>query len=130
MTFKWSPEMEIDGGLIDQDHRKLISLANRVLELDRPNRDADELKLVIKELYLYVQSHFQREEELMEKIGYPDLKGHHEKHEFIINDMNKHLTSSHHMAEILSNFRNLVNKWVISHIMEEDKKIRQFMKKS
>ncbi len=32
------------------------------------------------------------------------------------------------MGEILSNFRQLVNKWVINHIMEEDQKIGIYLK--
>lgn len=125
--FEWTIAMRIDNGKIDKDHQKLISLANTVLELDRPNRDAEELKRVIRELYDYVRYHFTREEQLMEQLKYPGLPGHHEKHELIIQEMNHYLTSSHHMSEMLSNFRALVNKWVIKHIMEEDMKLHHFM---
>ncbi len=57
-----------------------------------------------------------------------EVDAHHEKHAFIIADMNHYLTKSHHMGEILSNFRQLVNKWVINHIMEEDQKIGIYLK--
>lgn len=119
--------MRIDDGQIDDDHKELIAIANRVLWLERPNRDADELKMVIRELYDYVKYHFGREEVLMKNLDYPDFEAHHEKHEIIIRSMNYYLTESHHMGEILSNFRQLVSKWVTGHIMEDDKKLQRFM---
>ncbi len=125
--FKWTLQMQIDNGQLDEDHRKLISIANRVLELNRPNRDVEEIKLVIRELYDYVKYHFSREENLMRELNYPEIADHHKKHQAIVADMNHYLTSSHHMNDILSNFRGLVDKWVINHIMEEDEKIRRFM---
>jgi len=126
-VFEWTIDMRIDNGLVDEDHKALIGIANQVIELNRPNRDADKLKQAIRELYDYVKYHFVREEELMRKIKYAEVDSHHEKHEAIIKEMNHYLTSSHHMGEMLSNFRQLMNKWVINHIMEEDKKLHYFM---
>ena len=125
--FEWTIDMRIDNDVIDEDHKKLISLANKVMELNHPNRDAEELKVVIRELYEYVQYHFNREEALMSKLEYGAVEEHQQKHEAIITEMNQYLTSSRHMGEMLSNFRQLMNKWVISHIMDEDKKFQHFM---
>jgi len=125
--FKWTADMRIDNGPIDDDHKKLIEIANCVLELTRPNSDSEKLKQAIRELYDYVKYHFSREENLMKKLKYSETEDHQRKHEAIIKEMNHFLTSSHHMAEMLSNFRQLVNKWVIQHIMVEDKKLHFFM---
>jgi len=120
--------MSIDDGQIDEDHKQLISIANRVLELNHPNRELEDIKQVIRELYEYVKYHFEREERFMSEQGFPGVDEHKEKHEIIIAEMNQYLTKAHHMGEILSNFRQLVNKWVINHIMEEDKNIKIFLK--
>jgi len=127
--FEWTTDMEIDQGLIDEDHKRLLVIANRVLELDQPNRDAEDLKLAIRELYQYVQYHFKREESFMRESGYPELEEHHRKHQSIIQDMNNTLTRSHHMGDLLANFRDLLDKWVVRHIMVEDKKIHAFIQK-
>ncbi len=126
--FKWTPDMQIDNGQIDEDHQRLIAIANRVIELNHPAHDTEELKQVIRNLYDYVKDHFNREEQFMHKLGYPEVDVHQEKHAIIIADMNQYLTKSHHMGELLSKFRQLVNKWVINHIMEEDKKTHHFIK--
>ena len=127
MTFKWTKEMRIDDGQIDADHKKLISIANKVLTLEQSSKRADELKQLIQDPYEYVKYHFAREEDLMQKLEYPDIKNHHTKHENIIQAMNLFLANAQNMDEILVNFRKLVSKWVIDHIMNEDKKLQRFM---
>ena len=120
--------MSIDHGFIDEDHKKLFDIANRVDQLNHPNRRAEELKQTIRELYVYVKYHFEREELFMQEIQYPNADVHHEKHEAIVKEMNHYLTTSHHMGEMLENFRLLMNKWVLHHIMDEDIQLREFMK--
>ncbi|MBT3228593.1 MAG: hemerythrin family protein [Candidatus Marinimicrobia bacterium] len=126
--FEWTSDMSIDNGFIDEDHKKLIDIANRVLLLNRPNRDAEELKRAVRELYDYVKYHFDREEALMREIQYTDTESHHQKHQSFVKEMNHYLTSSHHMHEMLDNFQKLMHEWVIHHIMEEDRKLNNFMK--
>ncbi len=125
--FEWTRELSIDNGFIDEDHKKLIDIANRVVQLNHPNRDAEELKQAIRELYDYVKYHFQREEDFMQEIQYPEAEAHHQKHEDIVKEMNHYLTASHHMGEMLDNFRTLMNKWVLHHIMDQDIQLHEFM---
>jgi len=125
--FVWTPSMQIDGGQIDADHQTLITIANRVLVLDHPNQQTEALKLLIQELYDYAKYHFNREETFMRRLGYPDWEAHHAKHGAIIKEMNHYLTSAHHLSDLLNNFQELVEKWVIQHIMAEDRKIHAFM---
>ncbi len=125
--FAWTETMSIDNGFIDEDHKKLIEIANRVVQLHYPNRDAEELKQAIRELYDYVKYHFEREETFMQEIDYPHAAAHHQKHEGIVKDMNHYLNSSHHMGEMLENFRTLMSKWVLNHIMDEDIQLHEFM---
>lgn len=127
MIFLWTSDMAVDHGMVDEDHKQLIAIANRVFEFTRPNREAEEIKQVIRELYDYAKYHFAREEGLMSRLNYPARKEHARKHEVIIQDMNHHLTSAHHMGEILGNFKELVNTWVIRHIMEEDLKLAAYI---
>jgi len=125
--FEWTPDMQIDNGLIDEDHKQLFIIANRVFEIDHPNKDVEDLKLAIRELYDYVQYHFEREENFMRESGYPNLEEHHKKHKVIIHDMNITLTQANHVRDLLDKFQKLVYLWVVGHIMKEDKKIRDFI---
>ena len=125
--FLWTESMRVDDGPIDEEHRTLLTIANHVIELQQPHKDAEDLKLAIKELYDYVHYHFEREIKMMREVGYPDVEDVTEKHDRIIADMNTYLRSSKHVGELLSSFRVLVNCWVIDHIMQEDKKFHSFL---
>jgi hemerythrin len=127
MTFKWTKNMAVDNGLIDGDHQALIAIANRLSELSHPNQEADEIQSVIRELYDYVSFHFTREEAFMRRILYPHKNEHIEKHRLILSEMNRQLTSSHHLGEVLISFQNLMQKWIMEHIMEEDMQIKAYL---
>ncbi len=73
--FEWTPDMQIDNGLIDEDHKQLFIIANRVFEIDHPNKDVEDLKLAIRELYDYVQYHFGTRRKLYARIGLSKPRG-------------------------------------------------------
>ncbi len=125
--FEWTQKMRIDGGPIDEDHKQLLAIANHVLDLNHPSQDVEELKVAIRDLYEYVKDHFKREENLMQELEYPDREVHEEKHQEIIKVMNGALTQSLHMTALLGNFKDIMNAWVVDHIMTEDKKIQAFI---
>ncbi|MCF7823928.1 MAG: hemerythrin family protein [Candidatus Marinimicrobia bacterium] len=127
--FEWTEDLQVDKGLIDKDHKELLSIANRVLNPEQSEKDPEELKQAIRELYDYVDYHFKHEEALMHECEYPDMGEHFKKHQLIIKDMNATLTKSRTMGELLDNFRKILYGWVISHIMKEDKKIQAYLLK-
>jgi hemerythrin len=126
-VFTWTPDMQIDGGPIDNDHRKLLEIANQILELSTAEQDVLELQGLIRELYDYVKDHFHREEQYMTSLGYPGLAEHKALHRSIIQDMNRRLNQSYHLGQILGGFRQLMTTWVVNHILTEDRKIYRFI---
>lgn len=127
--FEWDSSMRIDGGPIDEQHKHLLKIANEIMSMNGHNLDVDKLKSLIIELYDYVKHHFEDEEKLMEKIGYPNLEEHKRLHSEIIDDMNFHLTNPKDIKAILVNFRRLVTRWLIDHILKEDRLIHAHMVK-
>lgn len=125
--FKWTDELKIDGGQIDAEHQELIRIANRMGEISDPDLESEEIRKVIHALYDYVRTHFSREEVYMEEVGFPLLQEHKIKHEAIISEMNNDLISAGNMGDVLRNFKNLVKRWVVDHITEEDLKIRDHL---
>ena len=126
--FKLTPDMCIDEGPIDQDHRRLFMLANRVIELRENESSAPELNRCISELYRYVKIHFDREEELMQKHNYPLLQVHHESHGKIVKQMNEYLTTADEFPNLISNFQDLMKVWIHDHILEEDLRFGRYLK--
>ncbi|MCF7824693.1 MAG: hemerythrin family protein [Candidatus Marinimicrobia bacterium] len=126
--FLWDPAYSIDHGVIDDEHKRLLGIARRVLDIETVAGKKEEIKDIVKEFYDYARTHFEHEEKLMAEIQYPLLEKHKKKHAEIVADMNHYLSSDTYLSQLLSDFRVLAIKWVLNHILDEDLQIRDFLK--
>jgi len=69
---------------LDEQHKHLISLLNRMIEAIAQKKGKEELSYVIEEMGNYATTHFQAEETLMEKAGYSELEEHRLFHDAFI----------------------------------------------
>ena len=128
--FQWTTDLKVDGGHIDDDHRELFNIANRVSALDPENLDLAVLRSTVKDLYTYIEYHFSREEDFMRSIDYPQIDIHHQIHQDILKEMNVHLTESRDETELVRVFKSFLQRWILDHIMEEDLQIARFLEYS
>ena len=122
--FEWKAEYNIDGGEVDDDHRHLFDLANRVFAAS--DHDFAEVKAITKELYSYMAEHFGRERDLMKEIRYPLFDQHIMQHRAIIRKMNQLLRSSENLDRYLSCLREIMLDWVLKHIIEDDHQFGEY----
>ena len=73
---RWHSDYAIGVEEVDLDHQRLFSLIEVTFIAAQQNIGANDLQDVIRELVNYASAHFDREEELMTKIGYPFLAEH------------------------------------------------------
>lgn len=66
--------------MIDADHQLLVSLINQLDDAMSSGAGADTVGSVLNVLIEYTETHFGREELLMEKGGYPELPPHKREH--------------------------------------------------
>ena len=128
LQVEWRDDYRIDDGKIDQEHQQLIEIANRVFAVTDPTAEREQIVELVQSLYRYMECHFLHEEELMHRIGYPDRVEHARRHRRIIDQMNRTLRSQSDLESYVSRLRHLVVDWVISHIVDEDRKIADYMK--
>ncbi len=128
-AIKWEKSYTIGHEKIDGEHKKLFDIALKAL--DYHNTDINtHIKLTIKELYDYMKTHFEHEEEFMKKIAYPDLEEHKEIHQGIIKGLHLFLKELPKL-DIVDFERKLIEYidiWLIGHILYEDRKIVNFKK--
>jgi hemerythrin len=125
---EWSDDYRVDGN-IDNEHRRLFTLANEVFEIIDPNLQAPKLKNAVKSLYEYLQFHFGNEQRLMCKIEYPEYDHQIAMHKAIIAEANEVMTSSHTLAELHASLQHLMVKTILAHILREDRKIGLFIRR-
>ncbi len=66
---------------IDEQHKQIVSIANRMLEALIQQKATREVPFILKEMISYADTHFKTEEEYMEKAGFPGIEDHKEMHQ-------------------------------------------------
>lgn len=126
--FEWKSDYAVDGGRIDDEHKQLLNLANQVLAFTDPSRQADEVTDTVKQLFKYMEFHFDNEQGLMREAGYPEHEEHAQAHAKIISDMNNLLKTSSNLDQLVVELKPAMRNWVVQHILDEDKKIAKYLK--
>lgn len=124
----WKEEYNTGVELIDEQHRKLLEIANRahVLLTDDFRMDKyDEIISILEELKEYTVYHFASEEAYMAEIQYSRLLSHKVEHnDFIekINGVDLEKIDRNHNQSLLK-ILDFIVAWIDSHIIKKDKLI-------
>ena len=124
----WTAECRMGFEEIDSQHRLLFAISNELLEISNPKSQEPEIKYLLRHLRDYVEKHFSFEEKFMEEKKFPGLSDHKEKHQKIVAEINNALTSSASMSALKESLETLLDGWVQSHILVEDKKYADWAK--
>ena len=79
--YHWTKSMSVGIPLLDEDHKALIRLINRLHAGLAAGAEFVELEDIFDRLVGYIEFHFTREEKVMEAGGYPFAEAHREEHE-------------------------------------------------
>lgn len=79
--YQWTESMSVGIPLLDEDHKALIRLINRLHAGLAAGAEFVELEDIFDRLVAYIEFHFTREEKVMEAGGYPGAAAHREEHE-------------------------------------------------
>jgi len=116
---------------IDEQHKKLINLANKLFNACTQGKDIaeEEFKNAIKEAVDYAKSHFKFEEELLSKYNYPEINEHRKEHEDFIKKIILEIKNFETGKKFVPNsFARFLRDWTLEHIAISDKKFSFFLK--
>lgn len=123
--FEWKKEYETKVEQIDEQHKKLFEIGNRLYELiknDLVMDKYDKIMDIIAELKNYTVFHFGFEENYMVEIGYKKFLSHKVQHDDFIKKFNdidfKKIDNSQdkYMLELM----NFIYEWIDGHILGTD----------
>jgi hemerythrin-like metal-binding protein len=119
----WEAELSVGVKELDDDHKQLMGMLNEIHESAAAGRNDQELSDLVEKMVANTKAHFEHEELLLAKAGYPDAPAHFQEHDWMIA---KALSvqaafrcgsASTLSAELLSFLRD----WLIHHIRDVDK---------
>lgn len=125
--FSWKPSYSVGIAMFDDEHKKLFDLILQMHSALKHMPGKDEARAVLIELQKYTESHFSKEEAMMEKHGYPDIEKHKMEHKEMISKVEEFQKDfeSNDVAVTKETLRYLQN-WLTHHILVTDKKYSDF----
>lgn len=76
----WSDALSVGVPSIDEQHKKLVEILNRLHDSSVRGTGNEQLKTILDELVQYTISHFAAEERFFDEHDYPDAQAHKESH--------------------------------------------------
>ncbi len=121
---RWSLEYSVGIKQVDEEHKMLFKLISDIGKA--MNGKVTQIE-ILKSMVEYSKKHFASEEKLMKKIYYPRLDYHIQLHRYFENEIIKYLNQVKKGEELdLPQIKEFLEKWLVNHILKEDKKIGEF----
>jgi len=120
----WNEQMSVGVKVLDEDHKKLVAMINELHEGLKAGHGKDVLGKILDGLVSYTKFHFQREQQLFARTGYPEAEAHKKLHD----DLTKQV------LDVQSKFKSgavtclsldvmeFLKNWLTNHIQGTDKK--------
>ncbi len=124
----WKEIYSIGVKEIDDQHKKLLQIANTFLKARLEEKETEVLKETFVNLIDYTKYHFETEEKHMEKNKYDGLTEQKRQHQMLIKQIVQvlnHLKAGETYA--VDELENLLKNWLVKHILDHDKKYGDFL---
>jgi len=127
----WTDIMSVQNAEMDADHKHLVDLINELYEAMWMEQAQPVIQKCLDSLKQYVRYHFQGEEELMAKSSFPGLKEHQAEHrKFILNLAEMEKLWQEGDVGVLEPLMDMLQGWLVDHIMKVDMRYSDFLGKS
>jgi methyl-accepting chemotaxis protein len=118
----WNDTYKLGIKSIDDQHRKLFDLINKLYLTYGQSKSRSELKKVIVELVDYTVYHFGFEEKIFERINYPSTPKHLEQHKNFVQKVQDFKSKfDEGDISVALDIVHFLQDWLVSHIMKTDR---------
>lgn len=110
---------------LDRDHEILYEIVNRLKQ--GLNGEAENRELIGSELLAYTDAHFENEEELMDRHGFPGAPAHKQSHQKFRSQLEAMVRTCAMPDTPLEPLVLAIETWFDSHIRESDARFAEFL---
>jgi len=125
---QWNKLFNTNIKKIDEQHEGLVSILNSLHDSMLKGDSNSELGKLLEKLVDYTVVHFQTEEELFDKYGFPETAKHKAEHKVLAGQASKFLDDHKAGKTVVSaDLMNFLKDWLKNHIIASDKKYGPFL---
>ncbi|MDY6407819.1 MAG: hemerythrin family protein [Pseudomonadota bacterium] len=128
----WREQMSLNYLPLDQEHQEFLKVVNFSLGAAKIG-DFEAMENVFNACYDYVRNHFSHEEDIMERIQFPDMQAHMQAHRTFIKNISE-FRQQYETAPTLAIKQELAVKtadflslWLLGHILSRDKLLKPYL---
>lgn len=128
----WREQMSLNYLPLDQEHQEFLKVVNYSLSVAKAG-DFQAMEQVFDACYDYVRNHFSHEEDIMERINFPDMKAHMQAHRTFIKNISEFrqkyetATSADRKKEWAVKTADFLSLWLLGHILSRDKLLKPYL---
>ena len=125
---EWKNAFSVGVLEVDDEHKQLLAIINHLHDAMRAGSDTAELSRVMDELVNYTRFHFAFEEQLMERVGYPDMQEHGRRHQAMMARVAQFQADAANARALFSmKLMEFLKYWLSKHILETDMSYGDFI---
>ena len=102
---------------LDKDHQRLVEMVNDITQM-LDGGDTENCKAQVIDFVEFVKSHFAREEQFLNKVGYPNVDKHQKHHKELYPKMN-HMLEFADMVAVNAQARESLKKELVFFVMDD-----------
>ncbi|OOM81849.1 bacteriohemerythrin [Clostridium puniceum] len=133
MGMKWEEKWSVGVDKIDTQHQELFNRIDQLVTAMKTGKGKDEVIGTLDFLEEYVIKHFNDEEELQKKNNYPKYEIQHRGHEEFkdsLRELRRVFETTGISAIFVINVQQKISNWWRKHILELDRDLGNFLRKS
>ncbi len=124
----WTSSLSVGVREIDEQHVKLVELLNKLYAAMKSGKGNDALGKILNDLVEYTVYHFDHEEKLFARLGYPQAQAHAREHAALKAKVSEFAAAfKAGKAKVTTDILNFLKDWVVNHIKVTDKKYSPFL---
>jgi methyl-accepting chemotaxis protein len=129
VLIQWGPEYMLGIKTIDDQHKVLVDLINKVYSEFGSSNNKNVLKQTLQELVDYTVYHFGNEEKMFKQYNYRQSNEHIEEHNKFVDKISNFKKDFDKGNQVISfDIVNYLKNWLIDHILKTDKRYVSFFK--
>jgi len=128
----WRDTMNLNYPPLDDEHKAFLIVVNQAYMASQVD-DFPMIEKVFEKCYDYARNHFSHEEDIMERVQFPDIENHMRSHQVFIHNVSEMrqqfevCPSLNDKRQIALKLANFLNVWLLGHILSKDKVLKPFL---